>query len=208
MLSLLRRELIVKRGWVSEEEFAQELAMATSIPGAMVVNFSLFCGAKLRGRRGAAAAFLGTVLPSFLIIIVAAAFLFPYFKHPIAAAFLRGAAAAVAGLLAHTALVVCKPMVSRAPHLIAAFVAAGLALIPTFNPIFALILVSAAVYVLSINKRAKAVGDGGAVNAVSDGVNGSINGADSGIGNVSRNINDDVGNADGIGNANDGGNNQ
>jgi chromate transporter len=160
MLSILRRELVSKRGWVSEEEFAQEVAMATSLPGAMVINFSLFCGSKLRGRRGAFAAFLGTVLPSFLIIIVVAAFLFPYFKHPSVASFLRGAAAVVAGLLAHTSLTMCKPMVSRASYLIAAFVAAGIALIPWVNPIFALILVSAAVYLLLINKRVK-TGDGG-----------------------------------------------
>jgi chromate transporter len=153
MLSLLRRELIVKRGWVSDEEFARELAMATSIPGAMVINFSLFCGAKLRGWRGAAVAFLGTVLPSFLIILAVAAFLFPYFKHPSVASFMRGASAVVAGLLAYTSLPICKPMVSRAPHLIAALIAAGVALIPAVNPIFALIAVSAAVYLLSVNKR-------------------------------------------------------
>jgi chromate transporter len=158
MLSLLRRELIVKRGWVSDEEFARELAMATSVPGAMVINFSLFCGAKLRGWPGAAAAFLGTVLPSFLIILIAAAFLFPYFKHPSVAAFLRGAAAVVAGLVAYTSLPMCKPMVSRASYLIAAFVAAGIALIPGVNPIFALILVSAAVYILSVNKRGSDTG--------------------------------------------------
>jgi chromate transporter len=155
MLSILRRELIAKRGWVSEEEFAQELSLATSLPGAMVINFSLFCGSKLRGRPGALAAFLGTVLPSFLMILVAAAFMFPYFKHPSVASFLRGSAAVVAGFLAYTSLPICKPMVSRASHIAAALIAAGVALIPGVNPIFALILVSAAVYLLSIkgNKR-------------------------------------------------------
>lgn len=155
MLPFLRRELIAKRGWVSEEEFAAEFAMASSLPGTMVVNLALFCGAKLRGGRGAAAAFLGIVLPPFLFILAAAAFLFPYFKHPPVAAFLRGAAAAVAGLLAHTALFACKPMLSRAPLLIAAFIVAGTALIPGVNPVFALIAVSVAVYLMSINNKAK-----------------------------------------------------
>ncbi len=155
MLSLLRHELIVKRGWLSEEEFTQELAVATSLPGAMVINFSLFCGFKLRGKLGALTAFFGTTLPSFLIILIAAAYLFPYFKHPSAAAFLRGAAAVVAGLLAYTSLPMCKPMISRATYLVAAIIAAVIALIPNVNPIFALILVSAVVYLLSMDKKGK-----------------------------------------------------
>jgi len=153
MLSILRHELIAKRGWVTEEEFAQELAVATSLPGAMVINFSLFCGFKLRGRLGAVIAFLGTVLPSFLIILVAAAFLFPYFKHPAVASFLRGAAAVVAGLLAYTSLPMCKPMISRASYFIAAIIATGIALIPKVHPIFALIIVSAVVYWSSQSKK-------------------------------------------------------
>jgi len=168
MFSVLRYEIIAKRGWVSEEEFTQELAMATSLPGAMVINFSLFCGAKLRGRPGAFAAFLGTVLPSFLMILIAAAFLFPYFKHPSVAAFLRGAAAVVAGLLAYTALKLCKPMISRVSHAVAALIAAGIALIPEVNPIFALILVSAVVYLLSIRKSVKIAVDQDGINRISD----------------------------------------
>lgn len=153
MLPLLRRELITKRGWVSEEEFAQEFAMASSLPGTMVVNLAIFCGANIRGRIGAVAAFLGVVLPPFIAILIVAAFLFPYFKHPTVAAFLRGAAAAVAGLLVHTAFTVCKPMAKKMPLLIAAVITAGLALIPAVNPIFALILVSAAVYLVLTNKK-------------------------------------------------------
>ncbi len=175
MFSLLRYELTAKRGWVSEDEFTQELAMAASLPGAMVINFSLFCGSKLRGKPGAFAAFLGTVLPSFLMILIAAAFLFPYFKHPYVAAFLRGAAAVVAGLLAYTALILCKPMISRISHAAAALVAAGIALIPAVNPIFALILVSSAVYLLSINKKVKTVADSGSINTVKNGIDDGVN---------------------------------
>lgn len=146
MISVLRHEMVVKRGWIGEEEFTRELTMATALPGAIVVNFSLFTGYKMRGVRGAAAAFLGAVLPSFLAIIVVAVFLFPHFGHPAAAAFLRGASASVAGLLAYMAFVVCRPMVTRAPHFIAALVAGGLALVPGVNPVFALVLVSAVVF--------------------------------------------------------------
>jgi len=160
MISVLRHEMIVRRKWISEEEFSQELAMATALPGAMVVNFSLFSGYKMRGVPGAAAAFLGAVLPSFVVIIIVAIFLFPYFSHPTAAAFLRGASASVAGLLAYTAFTMCKPMIARAPHFIAAVIAAALALIPNVNPIFALIFVTAFVFYLSTDRKSKKVQGG------------------------------------------------
>jgi chromate transporter len=153
MISVLRHELIAKRGWIGEDDFSHELAMATTLPGAMVVNFSLFSGYRLRGVPGAAAAFLGAVLPSFISIVLIAIFLFPFFTRPLAAAFLRGASATVAGLLAHTAFTMCKPMITRASHITAAIIAALIAMIPNVNPIFALILVSAAVYRMSANQN-------------------------------------------------------
>ena len=149
MISVLRHEMVVRRGWIGEEDFNRELTLATALPGAIVLNFSLFCGYKMRGMPGAAAAFLGAVLPSFVVIILVAIFLFPYFSHPTAAAFLRGAAASVAGLLAYTAFTMCRPMITRASHLVAALIAAGIALIPSVNPIFALVLVTAALLLLN-----------------------------------------------------------
>ncbi|MDR0330617.1 MAG: chromate transporter [Chitinispirillales bacterium] len=175
IISILRHELTVKRAWIGEEEFAHNLAMATSVPGAMVVNFSLLCGHRLRGARGAAAAFLGTVLPSLIAIVAVAVFLSPYFSHPAAAAFLRGAAAAVAGLLTHTAFTVCRPMVAKAPHFAAAAIAAGLALVPTVNPVFALVLVGAVMFHLSNRQKVRAGGDGGIKNGINGDANGGIN---------------------------------
>jgi len=153
MISVLRHEMIVRRGWISEEEFSQELAMAATLPGAMVVNFALFSGYKMRGVFGAAAAFLGAVLPSFAVIIIVAIFLFPYFSHPTASAFLRGASASVAGLLAYTAFTMCKPVITRKIYFIAALTAAALAMIPSVNPIFALIIVTLFIFYLPINHQ-------------------------------------------------------
>jgi chromate transporter len=152
MISVLRHELIVKRAWVGEDDFAQDFAAATTLPGAMGVNFSLFSGYRIKGASGAAAAFVGTVLPSFIAIMTVALFLYPYFGHPQVAAFLRGATAAVAGLMAHTAAAMCAPIAKRAAYVIAAIAAAALALVPTVNPIFALILVSSIVFRVSERK--------------------------------------------------------
>ena len=69
MISLIEREVITHRRWIEQKEFLDLLTLAQSVPGPIAVNTSVFVGYKLRGLRGAAAAVLGTVLPSFTKII-------------------------------------------------------------------------------------------------------------------------------------------
>ena len=69
MLPLIERELITKRKWIEQKEFLDLLTLAQSVPGPIAVNTSVFVGYKVRGLRGAAAALLGTVTPSFVIIL-------------------------------------------------------------------------------------------------------------------------------------------
>ncbi|MFP4015226.1 MAG: chromate transporter [Chitinispirillaceae bacterium] len=161
MLSVLRHELLVRREWLRDEEFADELTGATSVPGAVVINFALFHGHRLRGIAGSVAALFGAVLPSFVIILIVAAFLFPYSDHPVATSFLRGASASVAGLLAHTALTMGRTMTRRASQLIVAFITAAVALLPWVHPIFALIGMGAVSFFLSGRNKGEKKGESG-----------------------------------------------
>lgn len=149
MLSVLRHELLTVRQWLKAEEFADELTSATSIPGAIIVNFAIFHGYRLRGTTGSIAALFGTVLPSFLTILIVAAFLFPYFDNPLVASFLKGSAAAVAGLLGRTAFTMGKTMVKKPIHILLAATAALIALIPWIHPVFGLIIVGLVTFLIS-----------------------------------------------------------
>ncbi|MDE6853757.1 MAG: chromate transporter, partial [Muribaculaceae bacterium] len=53
------------------------LAVAQSMPGILAVNISVVVGDKLRGLKGATASAIGTITPSFLIILLIAMFLTP-----------------------------------------------------------------------------------------------------------------------------------
>jgi chromate transporter len=77
MISLIEREVVDKRGWINREEFLDLLAVAQSLPGILAVNISVAVGDKLRGMKGSMASALGTILPSFLIILTIAIFLTP-----------------------------------------------------------------------------------------------------------------------------------
>lgn len=77
MLSLIEKEIVDKKHWIEREEFIDLIAVAQSLPGILAVNVSVAVGDKLRGMKGAVTASLGTILPSFIIILCIAIFLTP-----------------------------------------------------------------------------------------------------------------------------------
>lgn len=77
MISIIEKEIVDKKHWIEREEFLDLLAVAQSLPGILAVNISVAVGDKLRGMKGATTAALGTILPSFLIILAIAIFLTP-----------------------------------------------------------------------------------------------------------------------------------
>jgi chromate transporter len=73
MLPLIQRE-VVDRGWLSKEDFVDVFAVTQSLPGIFAVNISIFVGYRLKKTPGAICCALGTILPSFLIILLIALF--------------------------------------------------------------------------------------------------------------------------------------
>jgi chromate transporter len=74
MIPLIQREVIEKRKWIDEKDFVDMLVLAQSTPGPIAVNTAVFVGYKTRGVVGAIATTLGTVLPSFIVILLLALF--------------------------------------------------------------------------------------------------------------------------------------
>lgn len=77
MISIIEKEVVEQCGWLNREEFLDLLAVAQSLPGILAVNIAVAVGDKIIGKRGAVAAALGTILPSFLIILMIAMYLTP-----------------------------------------------------------------------------------------------------------------------------------
>lgn len=77
MIAIIQREIVENHHWIEQEEFLDLLAVAQSMPGILAVNISTVIGDRLRGLRGSLCAALGTILPSFLIILFIATFLTP-----------------------------------------------------------------------------------------------------------------------------------
>ena len=59
---------------MTKEEFIDTFAVTQSLPGIFAVNIAIFVGFRLKKRLGALCCALGTILPSFLIILAIALF--------------------------------------------------------------------------------------------------------------------------------------
>lgn len=77
MISIIEREIVDKHNWIKRSDFLDLLAIAQSLPGILAVNIATAVGDKVRGGKGSIIASLGTILPSFLIILCIAIFLTP-----------------------------------------------------------------------------------------------------------------------------------
>ncbi len=77
MISIIEREIVDKHHWIERDEFLDLLAIAQSLPGILAVNIASSVGDRIRGGKGSVAASLGTILPSFLIILLIAILLTP-----------------------------------------------------------------------------------------------------------------------------------
>src|SRR5574344_679597 len=99
MLPLIQRE-VVDRGWMSKEEFIDLFAVAQSLPGVFAVNISIFVGYKLKKLTGSVICALGTILPSFLIILAIALFFTQFRENEWVEKAFKGLRPAVVALIA------------------------------------------------------------------------------------------------------------
>ena len=103
MLALIRDE-VVSRGWMTESELLNMVAVSESTPGPIAVNIATFIGSDQGGFLGALAATLGVILPSFIIILIIAALISNLLKYAGVKAFLSGLRPCVVGLILATAI--------------------------------------------------------------------------------------------------------
>ncbi|MDY3090803.1 MAG: chromate transporter [Porphyromonas sp.] len=72
MVPMIQHQIVEEKGWLSEEEFLDILAISQTAPGVFAVNMSQHIGQKIGGLRASILATLGVVLPSFIIILLLA----------------------------------------------------------------------------------------------------------------------------------------
>ena len=99
MLPMLQKELVESRGWATNEEVIDLFAVAQCLPGIIAINTATLVGRKVRGVRGGLAAALGVISPSFLIIVIIAAFIQNFIEYTVVQNAFFGIRIAVAALI-------------------------------------------------------------------------------------------------------------
>ena len=99
MLALLESELVEKKGWLEKDEYLDMVAIAESTPGPIAINCATYVGFKQGGVLGSAAATLGVVMPSFIIIYVISLFLDAFLTLELVSYAFRGIQAGVVYLI-------------------------------------------------------------------------------------------------------------
>ncbi len=72
MIPIVQNEVVESKKLISEQDFLDSVAFASGLPGAIIVNLSIFVGDRIAGIFGALASAFGAILPAYLAIVVLA----------------------------------------------------------------------------------------------------------------------------------------
>lgn len=142
MLPLIQRE-VVDRGWMSKEEFIDLFAVAQSLPGVFAVNISIFVGYKLKKLTGSVICALGTILPSFLIILAIALFFTQFRENEWVEKAFKGLRPAVVALIAVPVITTARSLRLRGWVLVIPVVVALSICLLSLSPVYIIIVAAA-----------------------------------------------------------------
>jgi chromate transporter len=138
MVTYIRDLAVKEKHWLSQESFADGVALCQSIPGAPAMQTAAYVGLRAGGPLGALAAFMGFGLPAFfLMVILSALYRAGRNLDPVLAAF-TGLNVIVIALIANSVLNFGRSSIKNWRDAILAS-AAGIFLILHGNPIIAII---------------------------------------------------------------------
>ena len=99
------QEQVVGKGWISEANLTDFIAVSEVTPGPFALNISTFVGNTVAGPFGAVCSTLGVILPSLIIIIIVAMIMNKFIKNRFVQGALNGVKPIVLSLILSTAII-------------------------------------------------------------------------------------------------------
>lgn len=112
MLPLIQTIVVEKKGWMTEEEAVDCMAVGQSLPGVIAINMATYIGRQKKGLLGALCATAGVILPSFMIIILVVEVLESLGDSTYVTGALTGIKAAATGLIGYSAYKIGKKILT------------------------------------------------------------------------------------------------
>ncbi|MCL2084821.1 MAG: chromate transporter [Oscillospiraceae bacterium] len=126
-------QALMERGWMTLHETIDMAAISQMTPGPFAVNAATFTGMRLSGVWGAAAATLGVMAPSLVIVTLTARWFFKFKDARAVQAVLKGVRPVIPALIAASVWMMAGPSLTASdgtpalPLMVTALAAAGLA---------------------------------------------------------------------------------
>jgi chromate transporter len=127
LMGILQRELQEKRGWVSKEQFIEDLAVVNMLPGPRAQHLAIFIGCHRAGAWGGILAGLCFLLPAFLILLALSVLYSNYGNLPAMRHAFYGLGPVVIAIFAVSVWRLCKPALKGMPEAVIALISALLA---------------------------------------------------------------------------------
>ena len=134
MISVISNEIVEKRKYIDEDEFADVVAIAESTPGPIAINSATYIGYKRGGFLGAIIASIAVTLPSLIIIYIISLFLDKFLEFELVQKAFKGIQCAVAVLIVTAAFKLYKTVKKNVlSYILIAFAALALLAIDIFS---------------------------------------------------------------------------
>ena len=134
MISVISNEIVEKRKYIDEDEFADVVAIAESTPGPIAINSATYIGYKRGGVFGAILASIAVTLPSLIIIYIISLFLDKFMEFELVQKAFKGIQCAVAVLIVTASFKLYKTVKKNVlSYILIAFAALALLAIDIFS---------------------------------------------------------------------------
>ena len=100
----LIRDMVLRCGWLGEEQLSYMIAVSESTPGPIMVTLATYIGSTQAGFWGSVIATVAVVLPAYLVILLVMGLLKNVLKNPCVQAVLSGLTPCVIGIVLATGL--------------------------------------------------------------------------------------------------------
>lgn len=145
----MQKDLVEERKWVAQEDYLNGLAFSQLAPGPLAAQLAIYLGYVRDGFPGATMTGVAFVLPSFLMVLAVGKAYVAFGGTRVIAALFYGIGAAVAAIIARSAVKLIKASVRKDKLLWAVFLALGLSTAITEREIVWLFLAAGMVVMIA-----------------------------------------------------------
>lgn len=134
MIAIIEDAVVSQKKWMTHEEMMELLVIAESTPGPIAINCATYVGYRTRGALGAAAATLGMVVPSLVIIYTISMFMDNFLEIGIVASAFKGIKVGVGIVIINAGINMMKKIPKEPlPRLLLAFGLIAMLLVNFFS---------------------------------------------------------------------------